>query len=101
MVRISLGGCAFPIHRHWASPLGSEMVRGASASKAGAEDSPVRAAKVGCLAGANLGESGQAEGKKPPGCKASSITIGRFYSSSLVGVLVRVYKLVTSPVDLG
>lgn len=51
----------------------------------------------GCLRGAEITEAGHVKEKEPKGHKASSITIGRSYSLSLVGVLVRVYKLVSSP----
>lgn len=51
----------------------------------------------GCLRGAEIAEAGHVKEKEPKGRKASSITIGRSYSLSLVGVLVRVYKLVSSP----
>lgn len=50
-----------------------------------------------CLRGADVAEAGHVKEKEPKGRKASSITIGRSYSLSLVGVLVRVYKLVSSP----
>lgn len=49
------------------------------------------------MRGTNMAEAGHATAKEPKGRKASSITIGRSYSLSLVGVLVRVYKLVSSP----
>ena len=63
---------------------------GASASKAVARDSLVSGAKAGCLRGADAAEAGHAKGKEPKGRKATSIASGRFYSLSLVGVLVRI-----------
>ena len=66
---------------------------GALASKAVARDSLVSGAKAGgCLRGADAAEAGHVKEKEPKGCKASSITIGRSYSLSLVGVLVRIYS---------
>ena len=69
---------------------------GASASKAVARDSLVSGATAGCLRGADAAEAGHVKGKEPEGRKATSITSGRSYSLSLVGVLVRIYKLVLS-----
>lgn len=63
---------------------------GASASKAVARDSLVSGAKAGSLRGVDVAEAGHVKGKEPKGRKASSITIGRSYSLSLVGVLVRI-----------
>lgn len=47
-------------------------------------------AKAGCLRGADAAEAGHVKGKEPEGRKATSITSGRSYSLSLVGVLVRI-----------
>ena len=49
------------------------------------------------MRGGDVAEAGHVKEKEPKGRKASSITIGRSCSLSLVGVLVRVYKLVSSP----
>lgn len=49
------------------------------------------------MRGADVAETGYVKEKEPKGRKASSITSGRSYSLSLVGVLVRIYKLVSSP----
>ena len=62
-----------------------------------AKGSLVSRVKAGCLRGANVAEVGRVKGKEPEGRKATSIIMGRSYSLSLVGVLVRVYKLVSSP----
>ena len=81
------------------STRGMGWLGGASASKAVARDSLVSGAKAGCLRGAEVAEAGHVKEKEPKGRKASSITIGRSYSLSVVGVLVRIYKSVSSRVS--
>ena len=79
------------------SARGVGWLGGASASKAVAKDSLVSRVKVGSLRGAEAAEAGRVKGKEPKGRKATSITSGRSYSLSLVGVLVRIYKSFWSP----
>ena len=84
------------MHQRSCLARGVGWLGGASASKAVARDSLVSGAKAGCLCGADVAEAGHVKEKEPKGRKASSIIIGRSYLLSLVGVLVRVYKLVSS-----
>lgn len=70
------------------STRGMGWLGGASASKAVAKGSLVSRVKAGCLCGADAAEAGHLKGEEPKGRKATSITSGRSYLLSLVGVLV-------------
>lgn len=91
---VSLNGRIFASPAWVFSTRGVGWLGGASASKAVARDSLVSGAKAGCLRGADVAEAGHVKEKEPKGRKATSTTIGRSYLLSLVGVLVRIYKLV-------